>query len=329
MRVRLIFLSLVAAVTVEAIEPVATVSIQEQWSGVFDGKEAVYHAVVKSKDSFSGRIGWRLSEGGRTVARKETGIDVKAGTPETVEIRLPVPPVKDGVDFEAQLSVSVIKEGASDVAASDEKILWIMGENAFGGREHALKNLGIKLFDPLKKTTETLIAAKIPFEEIGNVDACGTLKGGVLIIGEGISLKDYRGLGTEIQKAAATGVQVLCLAPVEGELIVAGLGDSDLPRPKSVSFRGCEAIAAVDKKLDAVAWPPDGKMAASSLKLKGERGPVLAEVVKGSDGWPWVEIAFEKGKATICGFGIIEKWNSGPVPRHFLAKWLEEAGETR
>lgn len=301
------------------------VTLNEGWSNVFGGSEAVFHAAVTAKEGFAGRLGWRFSEAGRTVLQKEAKVDVKPGAVETVQIRLAVPEVKEGVVFEAVLTLSLIKEGVKDPVASVERRIWIFPADPFAGRAEWLKKAGIRLFDPEKKTARLFEEAKIPFEAVGNIDAFPEIKGGMLVIGEGVSFKEYRGLGSMMSKAAAAGVPVLCLAPAGGEATLPGIGDSDLPRPDRIVLERGDVIKRLDKRLDAGAWPPDGVVAASSLKLRGERGPVVGEVTNGGEGWSWVEMESGQGKTkfVICGFKVIEKWKTGPTPRFLFARALE------
>lgn len=240
--------------------------------------------------------------------------------------------------MQASVSVSVYQGGAKDAVTNIVKRIWIFPEDPFANQKEWLKALNIRLFDPEKKTAEVFTEAEIPFEEIRNIDSFTEITNGILILAEGISLKDYRGLSEMMVNTAASGTHVLCLALAGGEIKMPGLGGVDLPQPGSMSFRRNDVISELDKRLDADAWPPDGKVAASCAKLKGERGPVVAEVQEGGDGWPWIEMNFGKkagkpirqapldfaqGKLVICGFGIIEKWNCGPTPRFLFAKLLE------
>lgn len=326
----LAFILVVSTGTIFAEEAKLMVALQEQWSNVFGGKESVFHLSVRAQEELNGRVGWQFSSSGRTLARGEREVSVQPGEIETVEVRLQVPEVKEGVVMQASLSVSVYKGGADDAVTNLEKQIWIFPEDPFSHQKQWLKELKIHLFDPEKKTAEVFSDAEIPFDRVSNIDSFAEIKEGVLIIGEGVSLRDYRGLSKMMLKAAAAGTPVLCLTLAGGEMTFPGMGDVDLPQPKSMSFRRNDIITELDKRLDADAWPPDGKVVVGSVKLNGEKGPVVGEIEK-QDGWPWVEIDFgnKEGRLVICGFGIIEKWNSGPTPRFLLARILEYLEEDK
>ena len=341
---------LLVALVIAAFADDANISIApvEQWSNVFAGKESVFHFAVSSDKSIRGRLGWRFSSTGRTIARREIPLAVEPEEVETIEVRVQVPKVKEGVIMQALLSLSVFQEGTKEALADFEKEIWIFPEDPFANRKEWLKNLKIHLFDPEKKTAELFENAEIPFEQTSNIDSFLEITNGVVIIGEGISFRDYRGLSDMMVKTAVKGVPVLCLASADGDMTIPGMGNADLPRPTSMTFRQNDIINELDKRLDADTWPPDGKVKVSSVILKGERGPVIGEIKEarstgsgqGCDGWPWMELKFGKkrkpvrrapldsargrqGRLVICGFGIIEKWESGPTPRFLFARILK------
>ncbi len=306
-----------------AAELPVSINIQEQWACVFGGKEAVFHAGILTTESFAGRLEWRFFEGNLTIARGERGVNTRPGIMETVEIRLPIPEVKPGVVVEASLSVSVIREGALESSAGAANPIWVFPENPFYDRKQWLERVNINLFDPVKKTSAIFTSAGIMCKTVENVDALAAITNGVVIIGEGVSFKDYRVLPEMMMKMAAAGVSVLCLAPNGGEIAIAGAEGAS--EPDILTFRRGDIIKFLDKRLDTKAWPPDGKSVASGLKLMGERGAVAADIMKGAEGWLWLEMCFwgKNGKLVVCGFAIMEKWQSGPTPRFLFAKILE------
>ena len=294
-------------------------------SNLFADKEAVFRVFLSGPAAAQGSAAWVLQTGGRTLARGERAFEVGPARPVTVEIRFQTPAVKEGAVLDLVLGVAAL-EGAGRTASTNiEKRLWVFPENAFAERTEWLKKLNIVLFDPVQKTAAVFEKSKLPFKEVRNVDALGALKDATLVVGEGVSLKDYRGLADSLVKAAAAGVPVLCLAPAGGDMSVPGLGDTDLPQPSRVSFRRQDIITELDKRLATEAWPPDGHVVAGGLRLRGERGPVKGEVAAGDDGWPWVEMRFGEAdtKLVMCGFGIVAKWDATPTPRYLLVRLLE------
>lgn len=308
-----------------------SLTVLEDWSNVFGGRRAEFHCAVTARKSFQGRAGWSLAVGRRTIARGEAPVTAGPQKAGNIAIQFDVPQVKEGVVLPAVLSVSCYDPKAGAPAASLEKPLWIFPENPFANRSQWLKQLQIRLFDPVGKTRQVFEKTAIPFTETRNVDSLSALEEGILVIGEGTPLEEYRGLPRIMIETAAKGIPVLCLAPANGQFPVPGMEEADLLRPSRIALRRADVIGELDKRLDARAWPPDGKVAAGSLALKSDRDRVIARVVEEDAGWPWLEVRFAqgRGKLIVCSFGLVRKWNAGPTPRFLFARLLEylNAGE--
>jgi hypothetical protein len=181
------------------------------------------------------------------------------------------------------------------------------------------------LFDPVGATARVLDGSKVPYTLIRNVDGLEAGAFGLLMVGEGVSFKDYRGVFEVLVKVARTGKPVLCLAPGGGEMRLPGSVDADLPTPSRLSFRRDDIISELDKRLDASGWQTGEKTTGSGLKLRGDRGPVWVEVGGAAEGWPVMEMGFGKGAAPllVCGFGLVGAWAESPTPRFLFVKMLE------
>jgi hypothetical protein len=237
--------------------------------------------------------------------------------------------VKDGVVLQTTLEVSLFEENGQKTVGKVQKTLWVFPGHAFAGRAEYLKKLNILLFDPDGKTAALFAQAGIPFKETRNVSALTEVKDGLVIVAEGVSFKEYRGLSESLIKTASSGTSVLCLGAVGGEIQIPGMGGSELPQPERVIFRQSDVIGELDKRLDAVTWYPDARAVVSSMVMKGERGPVVGAIVPDETGWPWVELGFgvKGGAVVFSGFGIVKNWDAGPAPRYLLVKLLEYAGK--
>ncbi|MFA7158651.1 MAG: hypothetical protein WC299_05055 [Kiritimatiellia bacterium] len=180
----------------------------------------------------------------------------------------------------------------------------------------------VSLFDPEKKTSSVLESAGFPFKTVDNIDSLASISSGLIMIGEGLSFKDFGGLPETMIKAAAAGIPVLCLAPVGGEMTICG---PDVIVPGSMIFRGVDIIRNFDKRLDSNGWPMDGKIQSGLIKLRGTKERVVGEIGKTNGGWPWLEMRYGKSQTrlVVCGFAIMEKWDACPAPRFLLANILE------
>lgn len=302
-----------------------TIEPQEKWSGVFADSNVELQYAIAAEKSLDGRLGWRFAIGQRTVQRGELPVKIRPGGPAIAGLPLRVPHVKEGVIIEGQLEVTVSIGGTSRAMANHVRPLRIFPRNPFAHQSKRLEAAKITLFDPQRDTRRVFEKMGIPFSETGNVDSLRNRDRGVLVIGEGTSFADHRGLPKIMAEAAARGMAVLCLAPSGGEMALPGTEGVELPRPKSLSLRRSDVIRDLDKRLDAAAWPADAQVVAASLVLKSDRGRLVAEVVESEEGWPWTEVDFptQRGKLVVCGFGMVRSFDAGPTPRFLLARLIE------
>ena len=304
-----------------------TISPQEAWSGLFGGQEVTLNYTISSPEDLRGRLGWSLSVDGRTFARGEVAFAAGANRPGRAAVRFKSPQTKPGVIVDARLAVRVLAPGRNEIPAGHDRVLRIFPDDPFALRSEWLKELKIRLFDPQGDTQKILQRAKIPFEQVHNAAALPQMTDGLLVVGQGISFEEHRSLPESLVRMAAGGVPVLCLAPSAGSLPMPGANppQPELPTPKRVVLRREDAITALDKRLDAAAWPPDGQLVASTVSITADRSRVMGQVGKKRTGWPWIEVRFPGKRATllICGFGIVDRWDAGPTPRYLFAQILE------
>jgi hypothetical protein len=266
-----------------------------------------------------------LSVNRRTIARGQQLASVRPDKPAVATLRLAVPGVKEGVVVQAQLAVSLYAGASTRPAAEHTKPIWIFPRDPFVDRSEWLKGLNIELFDPLGKTAEVFEKARVPFKLTRNTAAISGPGTGLLVIGEGISLRDFRALPEAMLQAAAGGRPVLCLAPSEGAIPMPGAGDTPQQAPRLVELRREDIVTELDKRVDAAGWPPAGTSVASRLVVQPKGGRVVAEVSAQGAGWPWLDARYPAGRGRLlaCGFGIIRQWEDGPAPRFLLARILD------
>lgn len=309
----------------QVAKPRVTLTIQEQWSNLFAGKDYEYHLTLHVAEPFQGRVQWLFTLGPAVVVRKEIAVAAKPDKPAQLNLKVSGQTVREGVILEGRLSVAVYAEKGEKPEATLVKPLWIFPHNPFADRTKWLKESKITLFDTKGTTTEVLKKMEVPFEEMRNVEAVAELKEGLLLIGEGTSFQEERGLAEAALAAAARGLPVLCLAPLEGSLPLPGTEGAPGPWPTSLSLLQQEIISRLDKRLDSQAWSADHPLVASRLVLKGDGARVIGEISRGEAGWPWLEVRFKerKGCLAFCGFGVMRHWETSPAPRFLLLRLLE------
>jgi len=307
----------------EKEKPVVVIVPTQAPGNVFGDEVSEFKFRVETQRAVKGRIAWRVSAGTVTVKAGEFDFNANANAPTAVSFKVAVPPLKDGVILQTQLTASVIEEKQPKPLATFEQDLWVFPKDPFADRTEWLKKLKLTLYDTKGDTAKILTAAKVPFEEARDVDAVAAVKEGVVIVGEGISFKDEKGLAATLHKLVTDGLVVLILAPAGGEVLIPGVG-GPVAGWDDVSFRR-EIVRKLDKRLDPDGWLPDGKAVASSVIVKMGEDTVGGEVSPGAAGWPWVEArsATGKGRWAFCGLGVIAKWEAGPTPRFLFVRMLE------
>lgn len=299
---------------------------REPWTTVFGGERVKLHFDVSSPLTDKHTALWSYATGQRRLAAGELNITIGADGSGTIELPLRIPPVKEGVIFETELTISVVKDGK--IAASLSKPITIYPEDPFTNKVTSLKELNISLYDPDGKTAERFKAAGIPFHQMGTLASLKNVEEGILVVGEGLSLKTQRGIFDVLTEVAAYGVPVLCLASTEGTFPLPFAADNDLPQPSRVLIDRAAVITRFDKHFDSQAWGRGGSPAVSSLQIERSRTGIEMEVSESPAGWSWLELHYgERGVLIWTGFGIIERWEESPTPRYLLIRIFEDLTE--
>lgn len=204
-------LSAFAALVTPAPADSSSVTIAEGWGNLEAGTNAEFHAVIQSEAAIRGNLQWSVAVGPQPIVRREIEVTVEAGRPAAVPIQFTVPPLKSDVAVAALLTVAFQPQGPgqSKAVSSLEKTLWFFAANPFADHAASLKDKKIALFDPEEKTRKRFEQAGIPFALVPRLDAIANIREGLLIIGEGISLPDFRTL-TDIWElgSALMGIRV-------------------------------------------------------------------------------------------------------------------------
>jgi hypothetical protein len=299
---------------------VIRVEPRETWSGYFGGQDIDLKFRIAQNGERPLRIGWTARIQKQVVARRDLTIAGKSGEAAEFNIPLRLPDAEPRAILPALVTISI--EGQEIL----ERPLWIFPRDPFVDRKKALSALPISLFDPERKTAVLFENAGIAVHEVRQVESLDDVTGGLIVIGEGISFRDYRGLPARMLAAAARGNHVLCLAPAAGAIELTGADGTAGGAALALSLRRGDVIGEFDKRLDARAWPTDGKVIAASVTLIGERGPVSAEVIRNDQGWPWLEVEYSRGgRFILCGFAFADHWDSGPAPRYVFKHLLNRA----
>ena len=297
----------------------------EPWGAVFAGREQTFHLALEATQDFAGTVAWELQVQGRVLQRKETGVNLKSKQRTSVEIAFAAPPVKDALGIQALLVVTVRPPRESPAQARIEKTLWLFSPEFFSLNRETLSKRGISVFDPEHTVTKLLDSAELTYREVASAEQVAAVTSGVLLVGAGMNLADYRDVGTQLATAAQNGAAVIRLTPTGGTLPLPGGAGTETPRPQSMEFRGPDILRDLDKRLDQTDWAPDHPLLAAGLRVIVDRDRPMIEIGKPEkDAWPWFLARYASGGCLlIAGFPVVETWELSPNPRLALLKILE------
>lgn len=283
-------------------------------SAVFGGAPAVWRVeaiCARDADAF---VVWSLETSGGVIARREQSVHLGSGAPADVEIAVDVPEVRSGVTAEGRLQVALL-DGNRRPLAEREQPVFVFGRDPAAERKQWIEELDLRLFDPEGATARRLDELDWPYRRIANPAAFAALGESTLIVGEGCSLRENRGLMAAALRAASDGARIVMLAPADGVFAPPGPEEGG-PEPAALHFRNAKFVRELDKRFDV---PP----ARATFRLGGTRAGAEVAVVP-TGGWACVEARWPNGGTLVlAGPGLLETWESSPVPRHLLVRLLE------
>jgi hypothetical protein len=320
-----LFLCITGATPTFADDEKARIEYREQVTAFFSEAKATLTFEISAKEEVAGKAQWLLLAKGRVLASGAAELTPSPDKPALLTIERTLPPLEEGVAFALQMKVSFVETDAKKPSAELIQDLWLLSENPFVNRIKALEALEIQLFDPTGDTVAALEKLEVPFERLNQADAISELSRGTLVIGEGISLKDYPSLPKSFCEVAARGVNVICLAPVDGEIALPLQASDDDAQPAQVALRRVDVIHELDKRLTA-RWIGDESPVRSELRLASAGEKIKGHIEEPGSGWSWVEVRYDKpgARAVLCGLGLIRDWDRSPAPRYLLARLLEQ-----
>lgn len=273
---------------------------------------------------------WSLVAYGRTLARgngKPTSI---IGTDGSINSSIMVaaiqlPTLNENVTLAAELQISWSEDGQ---AYRDKRAITIYSDDPFSSKQRLFEQADIQLFDPVGNTAERLDAHEIPYSVLSNLSAIESTNKGIVLVGEGISFQKQKQLAETLLLAAQRGLQVLCLAPSEGDFPLAIEDAKQLIRPRRLVLESRSFVRRYDKHFDILPDPP-------LFTLAARRDHVVISAENVQHGWSWLSMDFEPvqpewptGRLLLCGSRIIARWEIGPVPRYLFIHLLQELTES-
>jgi hypothetical protein len=278
----------------------------------FADETTLVRATINQKLSEEASVSWRLAGSNRTISRGR-GKSTFDGELWMVEASIPMPSLKPGVIQDLTL------EWVIELADGQHKTtqpIYVFSQEAFAHRLAWLKGLDIKLFDPAGSTIDLFDSLGIPYERLSQLAAIDSLNSNILIVGEGVSFVQQRELDETLLNAAERGAMVLCLAPIEGELIIP---EQDAT-PSQLSLGRADFLRTFNKQFD---W----QRPESSFSFIAVNDRTGLRVDEGHSGWAWLEMTYDldsgPSRLQVCMWPIVKNWESSPVYRYLFIEILQ------
>lgn len=308
-----------------------------RWTNIVAGEEVSVDFRMPDTVSSGTTIGWSVFLENAVIRRSESMVrdDSKSGRLLTISFKVP-----EG-DSRTQLTISVfVSVNGQDIRAAE---FFVYPTDPFRQRIDLPESEKLIVFDPSGNTAARLKSSNISFRAERRVDALNDLQEGIIIVGEGTSFRQYRGLGPILRAAASRGVRVLCLSPAAGAIPLSepvksasasvkeseGDGSSiqkpdesggspqDVAALRKLECRQSDVLHDFDRHLDAFAWRGVSSMSDTSLQITGKSGSTSMEFSDTPGGWLWVDAEYVGGGRIVCtSLQMIRHWESGPGPRH-------------
>lgn len=305
--------------------PQVSIQYREQVSAFFAEADVHLHMDIATTHEVAGTAMWTLLAHGRVLASGEVDARLTPDKPAVLSIERRLPTLNAGAAFPLQLKVAFRSSDDKKPLCEIVQELWLLSDNPFVDRQKWLQALELQLFDPIGDTATAFQKLDVPFKQLHNADGLSELSQGTVIIGEGASLKDYPSLSKTLPALTMRGVNVICLAAGDGELLLPVQASDDNRAADQFSLRRIDVVGQLDKRLRSSRWVPDEQTERSELILTAADTQIRGEIVEAGKGWPWLEVHYSQPSARFvyCGFGLIKAWDQSPVPRYLLASLLE------
>jgi len=296
----------------------------------FAGRAASIGTIVRGGGAVEGSIAWVLSLDTRPLVRGTARVRHAGPDPTRIDIIVVLPEGRDGIVVDASLAVALVDATGKRLGSNTTKVR-IFPEDPFVDRRQWLESLQLALVDPVGTTAAAFEAVGVPFTLVPADLDIAAIRPPVVVVGEGVSWADRPRLPHDLAFLAARGVDVLCLAPLDGTLTLPDTGDEPGEIVATcLRLRRADVVVAIDKRLDDRDWSAAGPTVIRQLAVSADGEAVVVESGDGPRGWPWLEAGFTRretdtagGEIIVCGLGIVTHWDETPAARYLFAALLE------
>jgi len=304
----------------------------DSWTCVLANTETLIHFHVPNSNDQPTLVQWMLVANDRTLRRgtQPTSIEL-VNNQKTHAFTLRTPPLKPAVTIEIELRIRLANKPKSPWLT---KKLTVYSDRVIEEKVGLEKDLKISLYDPMGATAKILDKSGFAYQRVASIAALDQLDGGTLVVGEGISFNQQRGLSASLKNAAKRGAFVFCMAPSDGKLSIME-DEGDDARLLKVSLAQENILLRFDKRFDTKLWVT-GTPTTTRYEVASSPATTSLSFKSSPSGWCWFEADFassqpnkRRGRLVVCSFQLVAHWEQCPIPRYLFVGALKNSSDTR
>jgi hypothetical protein len=274
-------------------------------------------------------VNWDYTAATAFMSRGQHSFTAEPNRPHTVTIEFKTPPLVPHTMVNSAIRAEFRADNGTEIWAKIYYPIPLFGENPFILQRARLEEMRLVLFDPEGATRTALTEAKVPFRQATSLEAALAMNPGLLIFGEGVSLRQYRPWADWTAQAAARQVPTLILAPAEGHASLPLQGEA-AANMRRMRMEDAHFVTTLNKRFTPEAWGDAALPVRGGWRMTSPRaGEVEATFDSSPPGaWAWMEWESAEGtRVALCAYDIIGRWDRAPASRWMLWRLMEHLTE--
>jgi hypothetical protein len=294
----------------------------------FPGTSCPFELVASHEQEKGATIIWETLTENVVQARGTIAVPIDSANEQRFTIPFSVPAIEDHAWAHGILRAQLLTADETFALASTAYSFPMLGGNPFASRKTELTRMDIVVFDPAGDTVEALRSVEVPHRVARTLEAALAMNPGLLLIGEGLSLNDYRDGARWLSSSDALSVPSLFLAPSGGKASLPLRFPSERGWIRA-RLENRHFALMMDKRFGPSAWGEANIPVRGGFTIMCSNPDSFSAEFRDEPGWAWIELETADGvRASLSAFDVIGRWNRTPVSRWMLWEMLQRATHT-